>query len=559
MQALGFVASFHKPSLSQPHNPPSKPSHPHSTPPTLPLPPTPNTAGKDSPAGQLAGTSIEGSFRDEAKVLELASISDILTVEIEHINCDALDAAIAQGTPVQPLPQTLRVIQDKYAQKVYLAERGIPLPEFCDVPDLEAAYEAGRVFGYPLMLKAKRLAYDGKGNAVSKTKEDVAAAFEQLGGIDVYAEKWAPFVKELAVMVVRSASEVRPYPVVETVQKDNICHITITPAQLSATACNKALAVASQAIAALEGAGIFGVELFLMPDDSILLNEIAPRPHNSGHYTMEACETDQFENHLRAVLDLPLGGTALKVGAAVMLNILGEGDTEETKKMMQKALAIPGAGIHWYGKGEAKKGRKMAHITFTGHSLFDIKARTAVYGELLDSLSLAPSVGIIMGSDSDLPSMKDAAEVLEIFGVPYELTIVSAHRTPTRMYTYAQEAAQRGLQVIIAGAGGAAHLPGMVAALTPLPVIGVPVKTAALSGVDSLYSICQMPKGIPVATVAIGNAANAGLLAVRILGSARPELLNKMEVWLREQEGQVLGKAEKLEKGGWKEYLHGPK
>jgi len=559
MQALGFVASFHKPSLSQPHNPPSKTSHPHSTPSTLPLPPTPNTAGKDSPAGQLAGTSIEGSFRDEAKVLELASISDILTVEIEHINCDALDAAIAQGTPVQPLPQTLRVIQDKYAQKVYLAERGIPLPEFCDVPDLEAAYEAGRVFGYPLMLKAKRLAYDGKGNAVSKTKEDVAAAFEQLGGIDVYAEKWAPFVKELAVMVVRSASEVRPYPVVETVQKDNICHITITPAQLSATACNKALAVASQAIAALEGAGIFGVELFLMPDDSILLNEIAPRPHNSGHYTMEACETDQFENHLRAVLDLPLGGTALKVGAAVMLNILGEGDTEETKKMMQKALAIPGAGIHWYGKGEAKKGRKMAHITFTGHSLFDIKARTAVYGELLDSLSLAPSVGIIMGSDSDLPSMKDAAEVLEIFGVPYELTIVSAHRTPTRMYTYAQEAAQRGLQVIIAGAGGAAHLPGMVAALTPLPVIGVPVKTAALSGVDSLYSICQMPKGIPVATVAIGNAANAGLLAVRILGSARPELLNKMEVWLREQEGQVLGKAEKLEKGGWKEYLHGPK
>jgi phosphoribosylaminoimidazole carboxylase len=492
-------------------------------------------------------------------VLELASISDILTVEIEHINCDALDAAIAQGTPVQPLPQTLRVIQDKYAQKVYLAERGIPLPEFCDVPDMEAAYEAGRVFGYPLMLKAKRLAYDGKGNAVAKTKEDVAGAFEQLGGIDVYAEKWAPFVKELAVMVVRSASEVRPYPVVETVQKDNICHITITPAQLSATACNKALAVASQAIAALEGAGIFGVELFLMPDDSILLNEIAPRPHNSGHYTMEACETDQFENHLRAVLDLPLGGTALKVGAAVMLNILGEGDTEETKKMMQKALAIPGAGIHWYGKGEAKKGRKMAHITFTGHSLFDIKARTAVYGGLLGSLSLAPSVGIIMGSDSDLPCMKDAAEVLETFGVPYELTIVSAHRTPTRMYTYAQEAAQRGLQVIIAGAGGAAHLPGMVAALTPLPVIGVPVKTAALSGVDSLYSICQMPKGIPVATVAIGNAANAGLLAVRILGSARPELLNKMEVWLREQEGQVLGKAEKLEKGGWKEYLHGPK
>ncbi len=489
---------------------------------------------------------------------ELAAISDILTVEIEHVNCEALDAAIAAGTPVQPLPQTIRIIQDKYKQKVYLAEKGIPLPEFRDVPSLEAAFEAGKVFGYPLMLKAKKLAYDGKGNAVAKTEHDVEAAFTQLGGVDIYAEKWAPFTKELAVMVVRSASEVRPYPVVETVQKDNICHITITPAQLSAAASNRALAVASKAIGALEGAGIFGVELFLMPDDSILLNEIAPRPHNSGHYTMEACETDQFENHLRAVLDLPLGGTSLRVGAAVMLNILGEGNTAETKALMQKALAIPGAGIHWYGKGEAKKGRKMAHITFTGHSLYDIKARASPY-DLLATLSLAPEVGIIMGSDSDLPTMKDAAEVLETFGVKYELTIVSAHRTPTRMYDYAQSAAQRGVQCIIAGAGGAAHLPGMVAALTPLPVIGVPVKTAALSGVDSLYSICQMPKGIPVATVAIGNAANAGLLAVRILASDRPDLLNKMEVWLREQEGQVLTKADKLETGGWRAYLQGPK
>lgn len=506
----------------------------------------------------MASTSIEGSFRDEEKVLELASISDLLTVEIEHVNCEALDAAIAAGTPVQPLPQTIRVIQDKFQQKVYLQARGVPLPEFCDVPTLEAAYEAGRIFGYPLMLKAKRLAYDGKGNAIAKTKDDVAAAFEQLGGRDVYAEKWAPFRKELAVMVVRSATEVRPYPVVETVQKDNICHTTITPAQISAAASKKAMEVASEAIAALEGTGIFGVELFLMPDDSILLNEIAPRPHNSGHYTMEACETDQFENHLRAILGLPLGGTALKVGAAVMLNILGEGSTAETKMMMEKALAIPGAGIHWYGKGEAKKGRKMAHITFTGPSLFEIQARASAYG-LLASFSLASAVGIIMGSDSDLPTMKDAAGVLETFGVNYELTIVSAHRTPGRMYEYARNAVQRGLRVIIAGAGGAAHLPGMVAALTPLPVIGVPVKSSTLSGVDSLYSICQMPKGVPVATVAIGNAANAGLLAVRILGSGERDILEKMEGWLREQEGQVLVKAERLEKNGWKEYLGTPK
>lgn len=141
---------------------------------------------------------------------------------------------------------------------------------------------------------------------------------------------------------------------------------------------------------------------------------------------------------------------------------------------------------------------------------------------------MAPVVGIIMGSDSDLPTMKDAADVLIEFGVPFEITIVSAHRTPERMYQYAQDAAGRGLSAIIAGAGGAAHLPGMVAALTPLPVIGVPVKSSTMSGLDSLYSIVQMPKGVPVATVAIGNAANAGLLAVRMLAIGDAALMAKL-------------------------------
>ena len=175
-----------------------------------------------------------------------------------------------------------------------------------------------------------------------------------------------------------------------------------------------------------------------------------------------------------------------------------------------------------------------------------------------------PVIGIVMGSDSDLPTMKEAAAVLDEFSVSYELTIVSAHRTPTRMYAYAQSAVERGLKLIIAGAGGAAHLPGMIAALTPLPVIGVPVKTSTLSGVDSLYSICQMPKGIPVATVAIGNASNAGLLAVRILGAngnnsdyVGKGLLDKMENYMINQEETVLKKADKLENIGYEQYLDG--
>lgn len=161
---------------------------------------------------------------------------------------------------------------------------------------------------------------------------------------------------------------------------------------------------------------------------------------------------------------------------------------------------------------------------------------------------MKPQVGIIMGSDSDLPVMKPAAEMLELLGIAYEMTIVSAHRTPKRMYEYAQSAAERGLRVIIAGAGGAAHLPGMVAALTSLPVIGVPVRASNLEGLDSLLSIVQMPRGVPVATVAINNGLNAGLLAARILGSADPQVQQKVEDYRRSQQEEVLKKAEKMEK-----------
>ncbi|MEZ4896643.1 MAG: 5-(carboxyamino)imidazole ribonucleotide mutase [Saprospiraceae bacterium] len=160
-----------------------------------------------------------------------------------------------------------------------------------------------------------------------------------------------------------------------------------------------------------------------------------------------------------------------------------------------------------------------------------------------------PRVSIIMGSDSDLPVMQQAADVLREFDIPFELTIVSAHRTPQRMFDFAQNAHSRGIQVIIAGAGGAAHLPGMVASLTPLPVIGVPVKSSnSIDGWDSILSILQMPNGIPVATVALNAAKNAGLLAARILGSQQPEILEKMRNYQQELEQAVLKKAEKLEK-----------
>lgn len=166
-----------------------------------------------------------------------------------------------------------------------------------------------------------------------------------------------------------------------------------------------------------------------------------------------------------------------------------------------------------------------------------------------------PLIGIIMGSDSDLPTMQGAIAVCEEFGISCEVAIVSAHRTPEKMVEYAQNAHQRGIKVIIAGAGGAAHLPGMVAALTPLPVIGVPVASRHLQGVDSLYSIVQMPAGIPVATVAIGNAKNAGLLAVQILASHQPELLEQVQQYRQQLTQSVIDKQARLEQIGYQQYL----
>lgn len=173
----------------------------------------------------------------------------------------------------------------------------------------------------------------------------------------------------------------------------------------------------------------------------------------------------------------------------------------------------------------------------------------------MTSPELSPEIGIIMGSDSDLPTMAAAIEICVEFGVAHEVAIVSAHRTPDRMVTYAQTARDRGLKVIIAGAGGAAHLPGMVAALTPLPVIGVPVVSRTMQGLDSLYSIVQMPAGIPVATVAIGNATNAGLLAVQILATSRPALLDQIAHYRRDLAATVMAKQQKLDHLGPQDYL----
>ncbi|KAL5068611.1 hypothetical protein RYX36_019498 [Vicia faba] len=517
------------------------------------------------PASSLCYQHMVGSFDDSATVEEFAKRCGVLTFEIEHVNVTTLEKLEKQGVVCQPKASTIRIIQDKYLQKVHFSKHGIPLPEFMQIDDLEGAKKTGELFGYPLMIKSRRLAYDGRGNAVAKSEEELASAVDALGGFvrDLYAEKWAPFVKELAVIVVRGRDgTISCYPVVETIHRDNICHIVKAPAEVKWKIREYATEVAFNAVNSLEGAGVFAVELFLTNDGQILLNEVAPRPHNSGHHTIESCYTSQYEQHLRAVVGLPLGNPSMKTPAAIMYNILGEEEGEHgfqlAHQLMTRALTIPGASIHWYDKPEMRKQRKMGHITVVGPSLSNLEGNlaTIIEGEKLDDKTAAPRVGIIMGSDSDLPVMKDAAKILEMFGVPHEVRIVSAHRTPDLMFDYASSGHKRGIQVIIAGAGGAAHLPGMVAAMTPLPVVGVPVRGSTLDGVDSLLSIVQMPRGVPVATVAVNNATNAGLLAVRILSVANENLMSRMIQYQEDQKESVLTKGEKLEKIGWQSYLN---
>ncbi|KZT67058.1 Phosphoribosylaminoimidazole carboxylase [Daedalea quercina L-15889] len=542
--------------------------------------------GANAPAKQVVSprspglAHIDGSFADSAKIRELAAKVDVLTVEIEHVDAGVLqDVERAVPLGVHPSPSTIRVIQDKCVQKQHLAAHGCPVSTFMEVEATAASVtSAAENLGLPLMLKSRTLAYDGRGNYVLRETTQVQEAIAALGGRPLYAEKWVPFVKEIAVMVVRSAAgDVASYPVVETVQRDNICHLVFAPLRSGdATIAARAREVAEASVKTLAGAGVFGVEMFLMHDGSVFINEIAPRPHNSGHYTIEACETSQYENHLRAILSLPLGSTALKVPSVAMVNLLGASDDmSEINAVVAHALSVPGAAVHLYGKSECRKGRKMGHITVVATSDAERSLRIRSLLEHLPTPSSAveldlyaplapvsgsglssrqPLVGIIMGSDSDLPVMIPAARILDRFEIPYELTIVSAHRTPNRMSEYALSAASKGLRVIIAGAGGAAHLPGMVAAMTSLPVVGVPVKGSSLDGVDSLHSIVQMPRGIPVATVAINNGMNAGLLAIRILAVGIPGFLLRMDGYVRDQADEVMCKAKRLEEIGWVQY-----
>lgn len=322
-----------------------------------------------TPASGLAFHNLIGDWDNPADLLRLAAVSDVLTLENEFVDAEALAVAERHGHPLFPGSGTVKVVQDKLWQKQAVADEGLPLPRFLDTPTRSDVARAGESLGWPLVLKKRRNGYDGKGNATLRSAADLDAAWTALDGDHqaLFVEAWFPFERELAVMITRSRSgEAVVYPVVETIQRDHICHVVKAPADVPAATAARAAEVAQRAVAAVGGVGTFGVEMFLAPGGEIAVNELAPRVHNSGHYTIEACECSQFENHVRAVLGWPLGSPRLRAPAAVMINLLGSGPGPGRPTGLEAALAVPGAAIHLYGKTTSGRGRKMGHVTALG-------------------------------------------------------------------------------------------------------------------------------------------------------------------------------------------------
>lgn len=338
---------------------------------------------RDSGATRGVGETLIGDWRDPDLLRRFMTGCTALTVENEWAPLDVA-ASLAErelGLAIHPGPQVLARIGDKLVQKRHAAASSIPLGPFRAAPDLASAEAAARELGFPLLVKRRRGSYDGYGNATAGDLAQLRDAFEQLREPDaapehagVLLEAFVPFVRELAVLVARSTrGETVVYPVASTEQQGHRCAAVEVPAPLRPAVEADARALGSVIAEAFEIVGVCAIELFELDDGRLWFNELAPRPHNSGHYTIEACHTSQFENHLRAVLGWPLGDTSLVAPAAVMVNLLGEREGLVEASALARALAIPGVAVHLYGKREVRPRRKMGHVTAIGHDRADLR------------------------------------------------------------------------------------------------------------------------------------------------------------------------------------------
>ena len=330
------------------------------------------------PAATLATHLVVGDWNDAETLASLASRVDVVTLENEFIDAGRLAVLERAGTLVLPTSATIALVQDKLRQKETLAAAGLAVAPFHGVDSADDVRRLGATLGWPLLLKARLGAYDGKGNVTLRSPGEVDEAWSALGGDKgrlLYVEGFCHFSRELAIIITRGRDgSVAVYPLVETEQEDHICRIVRAPAPVDPLVGDAARDLAVRAVEAVGAVGSFGVELFLMTDGRLAINELAPRVHNSGHFSIEACACSQFENHVRAVLGWPLGSTAMRTPAAVMVNLLGRGEGPGWPGGMQEAVAVPGASVHIYGKAASRRGRKMGHVTACDQSIVAAEA-----------------------------------------------------------------------------------------------------------------------------------------------------------------------------------------
>jgi 5-(carboxyamino)imidazole ribonucleotide synthase len=320
------------------------------------------------PASKIADEQIVADFKDENAIMKLAGECDVLTYEIELANSSALQQLESKNYPVRPAPETLRIIQNKFRQKSFLKDHKVVVPDFALVNSENDLHNISQRFGFPMMLKACEDSYDGRGNFLVKSRDYISEGLKYFSGKQCMVEEFIPFAKEISIMVARNPSgQIESFPVAENTHKNSILDTTIVPARVGRKVELKAKRLAEKAMSVLHGAGIFGIEMFVTKKGDVLLNEVAPRPHNSGHYSNEACSISQFEQHLRAVLDLPLAKPRLLTPAA-MINILGPQGWEGsyTVEGLSNAAKVPGVKLYIYGKATSKPQRKLGHITAIG-------------------------------------------------------------------------------------------------------------------------------------------------------------------------------------------------
>lgn len=343
------------------------------------LDPSPN-----APGGKIADKHLVAAFDDQEKIRDLVLSSDVTTFEIEHIDTEILSILEEEGHKIYPSPKTLEIIKDKSRQKEMLINHDLPTSQWERIQDIK---ETSKKLGLPFVQKSCRGGYDGRGVFIIKGEED----FERALPGETFGERYVAFEKELAVIVARNVDgETKCFPVVEMdFNKDeNICDKIIAPAKIDSAIEAKAKELAIKCIEAFKGVGVFGVELFLTKEKEILINEIAPRVHNSGHYTIESCITSQFEQHIRSICAMPLGSTEL-IMPSVVINILGEDGYygHPFYRGLKEILRIEGVNTHIYGKDYIKPYRKMGHITILDRDIERAIEKSTEVKEILRAIS----------------------------------------------------------------------------------------------------------------------------------------------------------------------------